>query len=406
MNNRFVVLALALCPLSFAAQAPWVVSWGASPAPQLPTASLMQSQKLTFENQTLREIVHLSLGGKTLRVRLSNAYGSRTLEIRSAHSGNALQRFQLSVPGSDRPLSFGGRSFVSIPPNALVVSDPVDLDVPASSDLTVSLFVDKAEGSGIHYAAEQTSYVASGDLTAAASMGDAQKINSWVFLSDVDVVASKSACTLVAFGDSITDGAHSTPNTNQRWPDLLAQRLLARHRPLGVLNAGIGGNRLLNDPLDNVRFGVNALARFDRDVLAQPGVKYLIVLEGINDLGHYVPSAPPAQNVSADDIITALKQIVARAHERGIVAFGATLTPFEGAHPGYFTPEKEVKRKAVNQWIRSANAFDGVIDFDKATRDPGHPDRFLPVYDSGDHLHPSDAGYHAMAATIDLSLFR
>ena len=404
MKIHVAFVTLAFCSLASAQQSAWLVSWGASPAPQLPASALTQSQKFIFHNQTLREIVHLSIGGKTLRVRLSNAYGSRALEVRSAHlairSGNSS-----IADGSDRALTFGGRSSVSIPPNALVLSDPVDLDVPAFSDLAISLFVPNAEGAGIHYAAEQTSYLASGDLTRASSLPGAQTIESWVFLSDVDISAAKSASTIVAFGDSITDGAHSSANANHRWPDLLAQRLLAQHRPLGVLNAGIGGNRLLNDPLDNIRFGVNALARFDRDVLAQPGVKYLIVLEGINDIGHYVPPAPPAQNVSAEDIIGALKQLIARAHEKGIVVVGATLTPFAGAHPGYFTPEKEIKRKAVNQWIRTAKAFDSVIDFDKATRDPSQPDRFLPAFDSGDHLHPNDAGYKAMAAAIDLSLF-
>ena len=219
----------------------------------------------------------------------------------------------------------------------------------------------------------------------------------------------RSASAVVAFGDSITDGARSTVDANRRWPNILANRLAERHggKKIGVLDAGIGGNRILHDATANVRFGVNALARFDRDVLAQPGIKYVIVLEGINDLGHAGTSAPASETVSADDLIAGLKQMIERAHERGIKIFGATLTPFEGtAFPGYFTPEKEVKRKAVNEWIRTSKAFDGVVDFEKAVRDPDHPDRMKAAYDGGDHLHPGDAGYKAMGDAIDLSLFK
>jgi len=223
------------------------------------------------------------------------------------------------------------------------------------------------------------------------------------------VLAPESAAAVVAFGDSITDGAASTVDANRRWPDTLAGRLLARHgaAPTGVLNAGIGGNRILHDPVSAVQFGVNALARFDRDVLAQPGVKYVILLEGINDLGHAGTSAPVSETVSAEDIIAGMRQIIERAHEKGIKVFGGTITPFEGTvFEGYFTPEKEVKRKAVNEWIRTGGAFDGVVDFDKALRDPAHPDRMRAAYDSGDHLHPGDAGYKAMGESVDLKLFR
>jgi lysophospholipase L1-like esterase len=214
---------------------------------------------------------------------------------------------------------------------------------------------------------------------------------------------------LVAFGDSITDGARSTMDANHRWPDVLASRLLARRggRPIGVVDAGIGGNRILHDASGNIRFGVNALARFDRDVLAQPGVRYVIVLEGINDLGHAGTSAPVAETVSADDIIAGLKQLIARAHEKGIKIYGGTLTPFEGTvFPGYYTPEKEAKRQAINSWIRTGKAFDGVVDFDKAVRDPNHPGRMLPAYDGGDHLHPGDAGYKAMGEAVDVAIFK
>ncbi len=410
MTKSSIALLLALTFSSIASAADknqWVVTWGASPAPQLTSEDQMRTAKLDFENQTLREIVHTSVAGNTLRIRLSNAYGKQTLEIGAVHIALHAQGADIAA-GSDHPVTFSGQTNVSIPPNAPVVSDPVKLDVPAAADLAISLFIAKpAAGAGIHYSAQQTSYIGPGDLTASASMQDAATIKSWVFLTGVDVTAAKSASTLVAFGDSITDGANSTDNANHRWPNFLSDRLLAKHKPIGVLDAGIGGNRILHDAVGTVQFGVNALARYDRDVLAQPGVKYVIVLEGINDLGHAGTSAPASETVSAQDVIGGLTQLIERAHEKGIKIFGGTLTPFEGTvFPGYFTPEKEVKRKAINQWIRTGHAFDGVVDFEKAVQDPNHPDRILPAYDSGDHLHPSDAGYKAMADAVNLSFFK
>ena len=386
----------------------WVVTWGASPAPQLPDEAQMRTAKLLFDNQTLREIVHTSIGSDTIRVRLSNAYGKDTLQIGAAHVALRGKGSSI-VTGSDRPLTFGGRPSVSIPADGLVLSDPVKLSVPAAADLAVSVFLPKASaGAGIHYGAGQTSYIGQGNQTGAADLSAPATITSWVFLTGVEVLAPEPASAVVAFGDSITDGARSTIDANRRWPDILAERLRARRgaKPIGVLNAGIGGNRILHDPA-NVRFGMNALARFDRDVLAQPGVKYVIVLEGINDLGHPGSSAPLSESVSAEDLIAGMKQIIERAHEKGLKIFGATVTPFEGtANPGYFTPEKETNRKIVNEWIRTGKAFDGVVDFEKAIRDPQHPDRMLPVNDGGDHLHPGDAGYKAMGESIDLSLFK
>jgi len=405
-----ILLALLLaCAALAPAQPHWVVTWGASPAPQLPDEPQMRTAKLEFANQTLREIVHTSIGGDTVRVRLSNAYGKQSVEIGAAHLALRAKGAGIEA-GSDRVLTFSGRPTVSIPPNALVLSDPVKLMVPAAADLAVSIFVPNATtAAGIHYSAQQTSYVAQGDLTDAESWSEFTPSTSWVFLTGVDMLEPESASAVVAFGDSITDGARSTIDTNRRWPDVLADRLLARQRGsrIGVLNAGIGGNRILHDAASNVRFGVNALARFDSDVLAQPGVKYVIVLEGINDLGHAGTSAPSSETVSAEDIIAGLKQMIERAHEKGLKIFGATLTPFEGTtFTGYFTPEKEAKRKAVNVWIRTSKAFDGVIDFEKAVRDPAHPDRMLPSYDGGDHLHPGDEGYKAMGEAVDLALFK
>jgi lysophospholipase L1-like esterase len=385
----------------------WVVTWGASPAPQLADETQMRDAKLVFENQTLREIVHTSIGSNTVRVRLSNAYGKQTVEVGAAHIALRAKGSEIAA-GSDRALTFGGRPTVSIPPNALVLSDPVKLDIPATGDLAISIFLPKAAtGAGIHYSAQQTSYIAPGNVTDTASISNATTMTSWVFLTGVDVLAPESASAVVAFGDSITDGARSTVDANHRWPDILANRLQHSGKKIAVLDAGIGGNRILHDATSNIRFGVNALARFDRDVLAQPGVKYVIVLEGINDLGHAGTSAPASETVSSDDLIAGFKQMIERAHEKGLKIFGATITPFEGTvFPGYFTPEKEAKRKAVNEWIRTGRAFDGVIDFEKAIRDPQNPNRVLPAYDGGDHLHPGDAGYQAMGAAIDLRLFQ
>jgi lysophospholipase L1-like esterase len=369
----------------------------------------MRAARLTFQNQTIREIVHTSIGGDTVRVRLSNAFGKKTVVVGAAHLALRAEGPAVTA-ASDRTLTFGGRKSVSIPPDALVLSDPVKLDIPAASDVAVSIFLpEEAEGAGLHYAAQQTSYVGQGDLTGAPSIPGGQAITSWAFLTALEVLAPETIGTLVTFGDSITDGARSSLDANRRWPDVLAARLRARRgaSKVAVLNAGIGGNRILHDAATNVRFGVNALARFDRDVLAQAGVRYVIVLEGINDLGHAGTSAPTSETVSAEEVIAGMKQLIERAHEKGIKIFGATITPFEGtAFPGYFTPEKEQKRKAINAWIRSGKAFDGVIDFEKAVRDPAHPDRILPAYDGGDHLHPGDAGYKAMGEAVDLALFQ
>lgn len=387
----------------------WVGTWGASPSPQFSDAAKIASAHLKFENQTIREIVHVSIGSTMVRVRLSNAYGKESVEIGSAHVA-LREKGAAIVAGSDRALTFGGKTSVTIPPNALILSDPVALKIAPAGDLTISLFLPKAHvGGGIHYAAQQTNYVGSGDLTGAADMPGSATITSWVFLSGVDVAAPLAAATVVTFGDSITDGARSTVDTNHRWPNFLAERLLARKgaTPLGVVDAGIGGNRILHDPNENSAFGESALARFDRDVLAQAGVKYVVVLEGINDLGHAGPNHFSEEQVGAAEIIAGLQQLIARAHEKGLKIFGATLTPFIGTpFAGYYSAEKEVQRKKVNEWIRTGHAFDGVIDFEKAVEDKANPDHLTAAYDSGDHLHPKDEGYKAMADAIELSLFR
>lgn len=402
-----LLLFLASAASLAAADAHWVVSWGASPSPQTTEAQL-QSAGLRFREQTLREVVHLSIGGHRLEVRLSNAYGRESVEVAAARialsaGGSAV------APGTDRVLRFGGRDRVTLPPDAWVVSDPVDLDVPAGADLAVSLYLPGPSlAGGIHYAALATSYVAKGDRTGKRRLPKASTLSSWCFLSGVDFEAPAPASAVAAFGDSITDGAHSSANANCRWPDFLARRLAGRPGPeIGVLDAGIGGNRLLHDGSERVQFGVDALARFDRDVIAQPGVRFVIVLEGINDIGQPGSGAPASQAVGAGDIIGALRQLIARAHEHGMRIFGGTLTPFAVTTiKGYYSPEKERVREAVNAWIRSSGEFDGVVDFDRAVRDPRNPDRILPAYDGGDHLHPGDKGYEAMGGAIDLSLFQ
>jgi lysophospholipase L1-like esterase len=316
-------------------------------------------------------------------------------------------------------LTFGGHASVTIPPRAPALSDPVALSVPALSDLAVSIYLpQRTPAATLHASAFQHNYVVPGNATGAPSLPNPTVTTSWYFLSGVSVAASPRAAAIVALGDSITDGAVTTIDANHRWPDFLARRLQADRslRQLGVLNKGIGGNRILHagntlpgTPAAGIGplFGDSALARFDRDVLAQPGARYMIVLLGINDIGHPTSVAPPSEAVTVDEMIAGYRQLIARAHEGGLKAFGATMTPFENTTiPGYYNAENEAKRLAVNTWIRTSGEWDGVIDFDRAVRDPQHPLRMLPQYDSGDHLHPNDAGMRAMADAIPLRLFR
>ena len=394
------------------AQTHWVGTWGAAPATQSDEAA-MKTQKLLFDNQTVREIVHTTLDGETVRVRLSNAFGAVPVEIGAAHL--AVRKAGAAIdPASDRELKFGGRSRVEIPAGAVVLSDPIAVKVPELSDVAISLYLPgKVMGAGVHYSSQQTSYIAKGNVTGAATLENPETFTSWVFLTALEVQAPATAGSIVTFGDSITDGARSSVDGNHRWPDMLASRLAARKggTKFGVVNMGIGGNRILHEGMASKRpqFGINALARFDADVLAQPGVKYLVILEGINDIGHAGSSAPASETVTADDIIVGMKQMIERAHEKGIKVIGCTITPFEGPANitrGYWTPEKAKVRDAVNEWIRSGKGYDGFIDFDKAVRDPANPTKVLPAFDSGDQLHPSDAGYDAMGKAIDLALFR
>jgi lysophospholipase L1-like esterase len=385
----------------------WVGTWAAGPAGPGDGAQ--------YKNQTLRLIVHTSIGGTQVRVRVSNTLGTNSLVIGAAHVA-VRQTGARIVPNTDRALTFSGKSTFTVPAGALAISDPADLAVPSLSDLAVSIYLPAVSNANTtHVIGLQTNYVAqnAGDFTGAPDLPGANTTFGWDFLTGVDVTDAGPAAAIVALGDSITDGFGSTQDTNQRWPNFLEARLQVRSgfSQVAVLNEGIIGNRILHPAAAGVGldiFGPAALARFDRDVLGQTGLKFLIVLLGTNDIA--MPGtvfAPASEEVSARDVIAGHLQLITRAHERGIVVYGCTLIPFENSTiaPGFWSPEKEVKRQAVNGWIRTSGAYDAVIDFDKAVRDPSHPLRILPAYDSGDHLHPSDAGYNAMAQAIDLNLF-
>ncbi|HKI95238.1 MAG TPA: SGNH/GDSL hydrolase family protein [Gemmatimonadales bacterium] len=376
----------------------WVGTWAASAegAPASDAASIR-----TLHGQTIREIVRVSMGGDTVRVRLSNEFGRVPLVIGSARI--ALSAGGARIDGAtSRVLTFGGDSSFTIPTGTPALSDPIALHVPPLGDLAISIYLpDSTAVSTFHDLALATSFVSPpGNHTSDTAMPVDTTSESWYFVSGVSVRAPRTAAAIVALGNSITDGYGSTPDGNARWPNVLARHLQAVHAldRLAVLNEGISGNRVLHD-----HDGQDALARFDRDVLREPGARYVIVLEGINDIGFSSFPEYRDQDVSAAAIIAGYEQLIARAHEMGLTIYGATLTPYEGCD--YYTAAGEAKREAINRWIRTGGAFDGVIDFDEVTRDPAHPTRYLPKYDSGDHLHPGDAGYRAMGQAIDLALF-
>jgi lysophospholipase L1-like esterase len=386
----------------------WVASWGASqqipePHNELPSDDLRDA--------TVRQIVRLSVGGSAVRVHVSNAFGIEALQFTSVHLARPLSSSSAAIdPASDRPLTFAGQPAVTVPTGAEWTSDPVDYPVGPLSDLAITFHLDvpPVRETG-HPGSRATSYYVHGDAVSAATLSDARHVDHWYQLSEVDVAArpgtAPEAASVVVLGDSITDGHGATTNGNDRWTDVLAARLQSSPatRNLGVSNQGIGGNHLLIDGL-----GPNALARFDRDVLSPAAVRWVIVFEGVNDLGGLardgeVPSAQHAAMVLR--LIAAYEQLILRAHAHGLRIYGATITPYGGStyyHPG---PMSEADRQQVNRWIRAQGHFDAVIDFDALVRDPEHPDRLLPAYDCGDHLHPSPAGYKAMGNTISLDLF-
>jgi len=394
----YTLMLFAFCGALGRAQSrpQWVGTWAASP--MLAEGGF---KVLPFSGVTLREIAHLSVGGAQIRVRFSNEFGVDPLTISDAHAALSAGGAKIQ-DGTGRAITFGGASSVEIPPGAAIYSDPVDLAVAPLANVAVSFFVPAQvmRGETYHDFADQDNFIAEGDVAGAADLAQPTKLFSWYFFDGIDVPEVDGSRAIVALGDSITDGALSTHNANRRWPNLLAARLEQDKKleHVSVLDEGIGGNRLLNDG-----YGPNALARLDRDVLAQNGVKYVIVLESINDIGRLFRLQAPYDEVTAQQLELGFQQIAGAAHQHGIRIFGATLTPFKGAP--YYTEKGEQMREAVNEWIRTSGVFDGVIDFDKATQDPQNPLVFNPQYDSGDHLHPNDAGYAAMAAAIDLSLF-
>jgi lysophospholipase L1-like esterase len=400
----------------------WVGTWSTAevgrpqmPPPPLPAVPPFQANQcppvspaapafMHFSNQTLRQIVHTSIGGSTVRVVLSNVYGTAPLTIGAAYVA-LRDKDSLIKPSSGHALSFSGRPTVTIPANALVYSDPVNLTVPDMADLAIDLYLPGNTNTPapltMHNGAFQTNYVSeTGNHAGSARFPSVATVQNWFILHRVEVQAAESVGGLVTFGDSITDGTRSTPDTNNRWPDQLVRRMLSGSMPIraGLMNAGIAGNRVLSEGAFNA--GINALARFEHNALSQSGVTHIVLMEGINDIGNARTNPTP----TAEDIIAAYKQLIAQAHSRGLRIYGATMTPFYGA--AYYTDVGEAKRQSVNQWIRTSGTFDGIIDFDAATRDPNDPRKFLPAYDSCDHLHPNDAGYKAMADAIDLGLFR
>jgi lysophospholipase L1-like esterase len=387
-----------------AAQPIWVGTWAASQQIPEPRNALPND---ALQDSTVRQIFHLSIGGPTLRVRLSNVFGTQPLHFASVHIARAVTLTSSAiVPGSDTPLTFSGAPGVTVPAGASYLSDPVDFQVAPLSNLVVSYYLPDAPSQETsHPGSRETTWFLHGNHVSDAELQGAQTVEHWFEVSGVDVISPPGAAAIVALGDSITDGHATTTNGNDRWTDDLAERLQAddKTKQISVLNEGIGGNHLLTDGL-----GPNALARFNRDVIAQDGVRWVIVLEAINDLGRLsregdVPASAHQQLVH--EIIASYQQIIARAHAHGLVVIGATVGPWVGSAYYHPAPANEADRQAVNNWIRAPGNFDAVVDFDKAVRDPDHPGRMLPAYDSGDHLHPSPAGYRAMANAIPLSIF-
>jgi lysophospholipase L1-like esterase len=374
----------------------WVGTWTAAPAP---------AEGVALANITLRMTPRVSIGGSTIRVRISNAYGVRPLRLGSAHVARRAEAAAI-VAGTDCKLTFGGEPSATIAAGAVLVSDPVAFEVRPLADLAVSFHLPQELPASFGITgryARQTNYISPvGDFAAETAMPVGRLTDDWYFLCGVDVVAPKGALGVVAVGDSLTDANISTHDGHHSWPSQLARRLTAHTdgRPIAVMNQGLGGNRILHDGR-----GDSGLRRLDRDVIAQPGVTHCIIMLGTNDLRNR--GADPAQEVTAPQMIAGLKQLALRGQSAGIKMIGATLTPFwnETFLPGAWNDRREAVRQAVNGWLREGTAFDALVDFDAALRDPENPLRMLPKYDCGDHLHPSDLGYRTMGDAIDLALF-
>jgi lysophospholipase L1-like esterase len=400
-------LAFALAPLLLLA-APalaqhWVGSWAASQQIPEPGNALRPEQ---FSDVTLRQLMRVTLGGPRLRIRLSNIFGTAPLRIDSVHVARTAGGDSARILPGGAVISFAGRGEVVIPPGAEITSDPVAFALPPLATVAVTMHVAEPPARQTsHPGARATSWLLPGDHAADPDLPGAEGVEHWYLLSGIDVEAPAGAGAIVALGDSITDGRGVSRSGNNRWPDVLAERLQAdpRTRDLAVLNHGVGGGRVLDDGA-----GPNALARFERDVLSQPGVRYLILLEGVNDLGTLtrdVPATPEAHAALVRRLTAAYAEMVRRAHERGIVAIGGTIIPYGGFALYHPAEANEADRQAVNAWIRAPGHFDAVVDFDALMRDPAHPDRMRAEVDSGDHIHPSLAGYRAMAEAVPLALF-
>lgn len=448
MRSALLLLAAAVLTQTTAqAQSKgWLPTWGTAVMALPATADAAKTLPMGKQQVTLRQIVHLSQGGKRLRVTFTNEFGTTPLRIDSAHIAFKLAGSRILL-NTDRTLTFGGQPAITIAPGQFAASDSVVETVPIFSDVAISIVLPVQDLPAItyHAAAHTTTYITPGDHTTAeqflppttpppglstpdvraplaaplsskeivqsatnpkTSSGfgteankDVLQTTSWYFLKDLEVDSTRKSGAVVAFGDSITDGTGSTTETNRRWPDVLSPRLAAykKTKALSVINEGIGGNRILHDGT-----GPSAISRFDREVLSQPGVRYVVMLEGINDIGNM--HRAPADAVTEQELINALTSLASRAHAHGVKFIPATILPYQGAK--YFSPDGEQMRQDVNHFIRTSPLFDGYVDFDKVTRDPQHSDRLLPKYDHGDHLHPSDEGYAAMGAAIDLKLFR
>jgi len=383
----------------------WTGTWAASeqiPEPQnaLPPEDLRDA--------TLRQIFHVSIGGSLVRVRVSNAFGNEPLHFTAVHIARPLSPESPEIdPATDKALAFSGSGDVTVPAGAEYVSDPVSYPLAPLSNIAVTFHLDDPPaGETAHPGSRETSYYIHGDLVAAANLPGAKRVDHWFQISGIDVIAGRESRAIAVVGDSITDGHASTTNGNDRWTDVLAERLhgFAATRDVSVLNEGIGGNHLLTNGL-----GPNALARFDRDVLAQSGVRYVIILEGVNDLGDLtrLGEVPPEKHAEmVHRIIGTYGQMIARGHAAGIEVIGATILPYGGStyyDPG---PSSEADRREINEWIRARGHFDAVVDFDAVMRDPTRQDRLLAKYDSGDHLHPSIAGYRAMGSAVPLGFFQ
>jgi lysophospholipase L1-like esterase len=385
-------------------QTRWVGSWAASEQLVEPNNALSPED---VHDATLRQIVHLSMGGDRVRLHLSNRFGATPLSMTSVHIAQSVSPDSSKIVlATEKVLTFSGLPDVTIPAHADYISDPVSFPADALSDVAITFHIDVTpqEQTG-HPGSRATSYVTHGNAISATELPGAKTVEHWYYIAGIDVPAPPEAGAIVVLGDSITDGHGATTNGNDRWTDVLARRLETQSgsRWLSILNQGIGGNQLLTDGL-----GPNALSRIDHDVVAQPGVRYLIVLEGINDIGMLArngETSPTEHEALVRRMIAAYEQIIVRAHSAGITVIGATMLPFVGSnyyHPG---PASERDRQAVNEWIRAPGHFDALIDFDQFTRDRQHPEQMLPAFDSGDHLHPSAAGYAAMAGSVPLSLF-